>query len=303
MKTVAFLVTHDYYPSRLDRSQPDYAADQLKLLGTALAPLDIELVPVFWQDDGNDWSKYQAVLPLMAWNYPKQVELFLRRITEIETAGIPVLNDAKTLRANMDKAYLAKLAQLGAPVPPTISLETCDEGSILASFEELGANEIIVKPRIGAGAWRQIRLKRGESVPPVDLLPPSAALVQPFLTSVTWQGEMSLLYFGGVLSHSLMKQPKAGDYRTQGQFGAVESAITAPADAIAAASRVLALATPTPLLYARVDLVQGQDGQWLLMELELIEPWLYLDHDGHKGRHGAALFAQSLHGLLSAHLG
>jgi glutathione synthase/RimK-type ligase-like ATP-grasp enzyme len=298
MKTIAFLVTHGYYPSRPDRVEPDYAAEQLALLSPALAQFDLRLEPVFWQDERTQWGQYAAVLPLMAWNYPQHVDVFMARLAEIDKAGVILINDGDTLRGNMDKSYLARLSHLGAPVPKTLSVEHCSGDVILASFDELASEEIIIKPRIGAGAWRQARLKRGDVVPSSDLLPPAGALIQPFLSSVTQEGEMSLLYFGGLFSHALMKRPKAGDYRTQGQYGALETGITPPDEALTAAQAVLALAPAQPLTYARVDLVKGPSDDWLLMELELIEPWLYLAYDGHGGKLGAKLFAQALNSAL-----
>lgn len=294
MKPIALLVTHDYYPSRPDRDEPDYAHNQLVLLREAFAPSGVEIEPVFWQDDGTDWSRFSAVLPLLAWNYPQATETFLKRVAEIEASGARLLNDGAVIRANMDKGYLAELERRGAPVPPTLAIEACRPDVILESFDALGTDEIIIKPRIGAGAWRQARLKRGEPVPSADILPPAAALIQPFLPAVTEEGELSLLYFGGRYSHALIKRPKAGDYRTQGQHGAVETGIDAPEGALEAAEAVLAKADGTPLTYARVDLVRGAEGHWLLMELELIEPWLYLALDRQGGKHGAKLFAQAV---------
>jgi hypothetical protein len=103
-----------------------------------------------------------------------------------------------------------------------------------------------------------------------------------------------MLYFGGVFSHALIKKPRGGDYRTQGQFGALEAAVSPSPDARMAAQKVLATAIGAPFVYARVDMVRGPDGGWLLMELELIEPWLYLAHDGHGGHHGGELLAQAI---------
>ena len=260
MKIIAILVTHGYYPSRLDRSEPDYAKDQLALMGVALAGYDIRIEPVFWQDNGVDWSRFAAVMPLLAWNYPQHVDILLARLDEIESIGVPVLNAPQVLRANMDKSYLADLAQRGAPVPPTRSVDSCTPAIILSSFDHFDTDEIIIKPRIGAGAWRQARLKRGEAVPSADVLPPAAALIQPFLPAVTDEGELSLLYFGDIFSHAVLKRPQAGDYRTQGQFGARETGVPAPPDALTAAREVLDRAEGAPFTYARVDLVRGYDG-------------------------------------------
>lgn len=294
MKTIAILVTHGYYPSRPDRSEPDYAHDQLTLLGAALLPYGIDVAPVFWQDDGTDWTQFGAVLPLLAWNYPQQVTILSARFDEIEGSGVGLMNAPDVLRANMDKGYLADLGERGAPVPATLSIDMCTPEIILSSFDHFGCDEIIIKPRIGAGAWRQARLKRGQRLPDSTILPPAAALIQPFLSAVTDEGELSMLYFGGVFSHALMKRPQTGDYRTQGQFGAIETSIAPPPEALVAAQIVLDKAAGAPFTYARVDLVRGPNGNWLLMELELIEPWLYLALDGHNGRHGAALLAKAI---------
>jgi glutathione synthase/RimK-type ligase-like ATP-grasp enzyme len=294
MKTIAVLVTHGYYPSRPDRDEPEYVEEQLALMRAATLPYEIALEPVFWQDEGTDWTQYHAIMPLLAWNYPQQVDLLLARFAEIEAVGGLLLNDPKVLRGNMDKGYLAELADRGAPVPPTLSVDVCTPDAILGSFDHFGTDEIIIKPRIGAGAWRQARLKRGDAVPSADVLPPAAALIQPFLPAVTDEGELSLLYFGGRFSHALIKRPKSGDYRTQGQYGAIETGICVPADALTAAEEVLATAQGAPFTYARVDLVRGPYDKWLLMELELVEPWLYLSHDGQGGRQGAALLAKAI---------
>jgi glutathione synthase/RimK-type ligase-like ATP-grasp enzyme len=299
MKTIAILVTHGYYPSRPDRNEPDYVENQLALLRPALAALGIALEPVYWQDEGTDWRRFAAVLPLTAWNYPQEVDVLLSRFEEIEAAGVRLLNEPATLRANMDKGYLADLATRGAPVPPTISVEMCTPELILGCFDQFGVDEIIIKPRIGAGAWRQARLKRGQTVPSAEMLPPGAALIQPFLPAVTHEGELSLLYFGGVFSHGLIKRPQEGDYRTQGQYGAIETGISVPPDARLAAQAVLACADGAPFTYARVDLVRSPKGEWLLMELELLEPWLYLALDGHEGRHGSELLAKAISAQLN----
>src|SRR3546814_1044951 len=108
-------------------------------------------------------------------------------------------------------------------------------------------------------------------------------MIQPYLPSIETEGETSLLFFGGRLSHVVNKRPVAGDFRIQVQFGGLYTALpTPPPGALALAEQTLA-AIDAPLLYARIDMVPGADGRWLLMEAELIEPDFYLDHDPHAG--------------------
>ncbi|MGB5078402.1 MAG: hypothetical protein WBO17_13065, partial [Sphingorhabdus sp.] len=105
-------------------------------------------------------------------------------------------------------------------------------------------------------------------------------MIQPYLPSIAAEGEFSLFYFDGQLSHSIIKQPAKGDFRVQDQFGGHENAINAPRAAMELASAALsATATITgtdTLAYARVDLLRDGDGNFRLMELELIEPSLFL---------------------------
>lgn len=293
MTRIALLVTPGIWPATEADARGDHVEAQLALLQPACAQAGLTLEPVYWTDPDIDWSGFAAVTPLTAWNYPRDPFTLQTCLAEAEAAGVRVVNPRGVVAWNMDKSYLAQLGALGAPVPQTIEITAVTPGIIASAFETLGCDEIIVKPSIGAGAWRQTRLKRGDELPDPDRLPPDAALIQPFLPAVETEGEWSLLFFGGAFSHALIKRPKAGDYRTQGQHGAVEESANAPDGFIETARAVLAH-IPGPLTYARVDFVRGPDGAPLLMELELIEPYLYLPFDGTGGERGAGLFARAL---------
>jgi len=293
VKRVALLVTPGIWPATDADARGDNVEAQLALIGPACAAEGLSLEPVYWTDPDIDWTGFDAVTPLTAWNYPRDPFTLQTCLAEAEAAGVRVINPRGVVGWNMDKAYLAQLAALGAPVPQTIEITAVTPTIIAAAFETLGCDEIIVKPSIGAGAWRQVRLKRGQELPDPDQLPPDAALIQPFLSAVESEGEWSLLFFGGAFSHALIKRPKPGDYRTQGMHGAREEAADAPDGFIETALGVLEH-IPGPLAYARVDLVRGPGGAPLLMELELVEPYLYLPFDGTGGVRGAGLFAKAL---------
>ena len=119
-------------------------------------------------------------------------------------------------------------------------------------------------------------------------------MIQPFLHSIKAEGEYSLFYFGGVFSHSIIKRPAAGDFRVQDQFGGYEDAVDAPAAAIKLALSALAatanITGAGTLAYARVDMLRDGDGNFRLMELELIEPSLFLRF----APDGGAAFATAL---------
>jgi hypothetical protein len=103
-------------------------------------------------------------------------------------------------------------------------------------------------------------------------------VVQPFITNIQTEGEYSLLYFAATFSHAILKTPKREDFRVQEEFGAAILAVEPAAGLLAAGAAVMQRVAPRPV-YARCDLVRGADGQFLLMELELIEPSLYLRLD------------------------
>jgi glutathione synthase/RimK-type ligase-like ATP-grasp enzyme len=102
--------------------------------------------------------------------------------------------------------------------------------------------------------------------------------VQPFISNVQSEGEYSLFFFSGEYSHAILKTPEQDDFRSQEEHGADIKSVTASSRQIEAAEQLLALVEPQPT-YVRVDLVRGDDGNFLLMELELIEPSLYLRTD------------------------
>ena len=109
-------------------------------------------------------------------------------------------------------------------------------------------------------------------------------MIQPYLPSIETEGETSLLFFGGRLSHVVNKRPVSGEFRIQVQFGGQYVALPEPpAGALALAEKTLA-AIDEDLLYARIDMAQGPDGGWLLMEAELIEPDFYLGSAPEGGR-------------------
>ncbi len=294
MTTVAYLTTDFLDGAPIARGAlPRDDGAEFALLAAACRRHDIMLHPEPWRTIGAG-AGYDAAIIRSTWGYPAVWREFCSALAAVRP---PLFNDAETAAWNIDKRYLSDLAAHGAPLPRTIYLEQAEANAILSSFDMLATDEIVVKPAIGAGAWRQARLKRGDDLPAAELLPPAATIVQPFLPSVAADGETSLLYFGGAFSHACLKRAKPGDYRTQGRHGASEHPHSASAAERDAADQVMAAfaatgrATP---LYARVDIARDLCGQPVLMELELIEPVLYLAFDGAQGRRAAARLAQSL---------
>ncbi len=248
------------------------------------APMEAEgltVEGVLWTE-GRDLSAYAAVLPLVAWGYHHEPGVWVQAVRGWQDAGVRLFNPASVLLWNFDKRYLQALAERGAPIVPTRFVERVTPADVAEAAEAFGVSELVIKPTISGGAFRTLRLFPGDAL---EDGPTGAAMIQPFLPSVGEAGEVSLFYFDGRFSHAVRKVAKAGDFRVQPDFGGHVTTIEPAADEIAAAERILA-AIEEPLLYARVDLVRDRTGAPVLIEVELIEPDLYLNYapDG-----GAAL--------------
>ena len=216
----------------------------------------------------------------------------MRACATWQREGIALANPAGVLAWNSDKRYLSELAASGVAIPFTTFTDQLRQDVVDRMFEQTNAEEIIIKPAISGGAWKTVRARRGDAIEPVDGI---TMLVQPYLPTIEHEGETSLLYFGGHLSHVVNKRPVAGEFRVQEEFGGVYRVLdTPPAGALALAEQVLA-AIDAPLLYARIDVVPDAEGRWLLMEAELIEPDFYLGSDPAQG----AGFARALRDALN----
>ena len=186
-------------------------------------------------------------------------------------------NSIDIIKWNSKKSYLKELEKRGAPVIRTINANSASPINIAKAFETLSTDRLVIKPLIGAGAWRQVLYNKGDTFPNRELLPPGPTMIQPFLPSVREEGEYSLIFFGNDYSHALIKKPKSGDYRIQSLYGGTEETYSPTINEINEAQKILNT-LPFEPLYARVDLLRGNDGELKLIELEMIEPYLYLSH-------------------------
>jgi len=298
---VAILVSDNLLPGSTDTREDVFElTEQIAKLKPAFAATGMELDLVRWREAGEKAKDYEAMLPLFVWDYFENNEAtFLGQITEA-SQHTKVLNPPEVLKWNSDKSYLDEMAKSGAPVIQTLYLERVSEAGISAAFDTLNTDTLVIKPQVGGGAWRQVLYKKGDPFPGADELPPENAMVQAFLHSVKEEGEYSFLYFDRRFSHGLVKKAKKGDYRIQSIYGGTEETYTPTDQELETAKRILASLGFVPL-YARVDLLRGNDGQLKLIELELIEPYLYLPHSG--GENGDNKGAQRLAATLMARLG
>lgn len=268
--------------------------DDVAVAPFADAGLDVETLS--WRADV-DWSGFDAVIVRSTWDYQNAHQAFfdtLRRISAVTRLANPLA----LMRWNMDKRYLAELARDGVATVPTVFGEGLAPGQLPGMLETVTEPHVI-KPVISAGAERTYRIAPGMSeaqlAPIVDAHKQSAWMWQPFLTRITSEGEYSLFYFSGEFSHAILKTPQSGDFRVQEEFGGHIQSVVPVAELRAAADHTLSCIDETPL-YARVDLVRGnRDDAWQLIELELIEPSLYLRMD----ERAPARFADAVNAWLA----
>ena len=282
-------------PDPSDRSYIGRWPEVLERLKATLESTGATVSPTPWTDhveDASGLADYDLILPVIAWGYHRDHARWLKACATWGQAGLPVANPSQVLRWNSDKAYLARLADKGVPIPPTRWTDGVTQDQVDAAFAETGAPMLIVKPTVSAGAFRTLRLAPGQILTEA---PEGAAMIQPYLKSIETEGETSLLFFGGRFSHAVNKRPASGDFRIQMQFGGLYATVTPDAEAMALAQQVLET-IDEPLLYARIDLARDEAGAWVLMEAELIEPDFYLDHDPQNG----AGFAEAVRTRLEA---
>jgi len=259
------------------RQFPSVHPDDVHLVAV-LKLLGIEPTVCVWNDPDVDWAAFDTVLIRTIWDYFEHYAAFLAWTHTLDRFGVTVINDTQLLRWNSDKRYLLDLERYGIPVIPT----RVAQGAFLqAVLSQMADRDVVIKPAVSGGAWHTVRGKVGTAdfEQAVATLPPQLDyLVQPFVPEIASDGEWSLLYFGGTYSHAVLKRPTEGDYRVQEQHGGSTMQATPDASIVQAGSNILAavaaLGHQAPI-YARVDGVVV-NGQFLLMELEVIEPSLFL---------------------------
>lgn len=235
---------------------------------------------------------FDLILPLLAWGYCRAAPAWLDAVAGWAALGLNVRNPPDVLAWNVDKNYLGRLAERGAPVVPTLYVERVDDAALHEAAETFGSEQLIAKPQVSASAWKTIRWSPGGSL---DGAPEGPAMIQPFLESILGEGEPSLIYFNGRFSHGVAKRPSPGDFRVQPEHRGIIAPYEPAPDERAAADAVLA-AVGEDLLYARVDLCRDAKGLPLLMEIELVEPDFFLGCDPD----GGAAFVEAMVGALSA---
>jgi glutathione synthase/RimK-type ligase-like ATP-grasp enzyme len=282
---IAVLVPDPDYPEPWDWTF-DVEAEALRAAGCTVDP-----VP--WTDAG-DANGYDLVMPLVAWGYHLDYARWLALLDRAEGECWPMVNPPGLLRWNSDKAYLAELADRGVSTVPTLAVEACCDADLEEARRRFGCDWLVIKPPVSASASGTHRLGPTDDLPADSMRRPM--IVQPLVEEISRTGEFSLMLFDGEFSHAVVKRPKSGDFRVQEHLGGVTLPSAAPPGSVELARAALA-AAPAKATYARVDIVPDDEGTLRIMELELIEPALFLEHAPDKG---AAFTRAILSGVRTA---
>jgi hypothetical protein len=265
--------------------------DDDRLLLDPLSAHGFEAEPAVWDDPSYPWSTCAGVVIRSCWDYHLKPETFLRWIASLEAAAIPIFNPAPLVRWNTNKSYLRDLDTKGIPIVPTYWPDPDAPANLKEKLRELDWHRAVVKPRISATAYRTqlVSTNDADSAQTLfdDLRGGPGVMVQKFMDNIASEGEWSLIFFAGAFSHAVLKRPNPGDFRVQNDFGGTSQLADPPPHVLESATRPLQAVDPT--LYARVDGVVDE-GQFCLMELELIEPALFLaDHSAAPDRFADAI--------------
>lgn len=250
----------------LPEPDPDQA-----LLEAALWRRGLRAATLAWDDPGVEWAAARLVVLRSTWNYPHRPREFLHWLDRT-AAATTVWNPPRVVHANIHKSYLLDLERRGVPVVPTRLLR---HGAGATLREAAGGwPRVVVKPAVSAASLDTILVdeaswERGEEHLR-RLLARRDVLVQPYLAAVEDAGERALVFVDGALTHAVRKHPR---------FAAEDESVSAALPIEPEQRRLAQAALDTvgsPLLYGRVDVAPGPQGAPVIMELELIEPSLFL---------------------------
>jgi hypothetical protein len=253
-------------------------ADEDEILINILNELELNFGLEVWSDPKVNWSNYTHLLIKSPWDYFDRYEEFVNWCHHIQRLGLKVHNDLNTILWNTHKKYLLDIEELGFSIVPTQILPKGKTIQLDTYFEYFQTSTIIIKPAVSGGAKNTLKIT------PIDCkekqkfidewIENEDFMVQPFMEEVEKTGEYSYVFFDNQFSHAVLKSAKAGDFRVQHFFGGKIQSIT-PNDYQLSYFNEMLKVLNLQTMYARFDGV-WENGKFYLMELELIEPYLFL---------------------------
>ena len=269
--------------------------------GLALEPLcerGVAVDSLFWDDADVNLTDYDALVLRSCWDYHRRPDEFLQFLDRVEASGVRLVNPTSVVRWNLDKRYLRDLESSGLTIAPTRWLDKSAKTTLSAELGRSEWDRAVVKPVISASGY-QTWLSSAENAEAdetrfQDLLAGGGVMIQKFMEEVRAEGEWSLLFFDGHYSHAALKVPGTNDFRVQLEHGG-QVLVKQPSPALVRQAESVLARVEGRCAYARVDCVES-DGRLILMELELIEPFLFLHAHPSAPERFATAIAKALEG-------
>ncbi len=258
-----------------------HPADDDELLANYLRAAGFEVKYAIWNNENVRWENFSLILIRSTWDYHANISAWYAWLQSLEEKQLNVWNPSKTLQWNTHKSYLKELQEKDIQIVPTVFIA---KGNPHNLHEILTSNDwarAVVKPAISLNAYQTWRINIEDTLKQQAdfeaLIAEKDVLIQQFMPEIQSEGEWSLLFFGGQFSHAVLKSNPTGDFRIHEHHGGLNRKMEASPTAILQAKKILQ-SIDYPYHYARVDVIlRGK--QVILMELELIEPSLFLDLD------------------------
>jgi glutathione synthase/RimK-type ligase-like ATP-grasp enzyme len=249
------------------------------LLAEALRERDVEVQVAAWNDPTVEWAEIAACVLRSTWDYPERLEEFTRWIDAASKKTL-LFNDVEVVRWNIHKRYLIDLDEAGIPVVPTVHIEGGRTLNLPRLQGRLRSDRLVIKPAVGVGSFGVTRVSPTDPdafAVAVSLVAERDVIVQPYVPSIETEGETSTVLIAGAISHAVVKTAAPGDYRVQPHHGGRSDSREVELDLRELWDRIVTVLPEKPM-YGRIDTVTI-DGKPHVMELELIEPSLFLRHE------------------------
>ena len=266
MKNIA-LITYSEIPLLTEDDQ---------LVFAELLKSGYNIIPVIWDDPDIDWKAFDLLVIRSCWDYHLKYKQFISWLTYIKKINIPVLNNPGLIKWNARKNYLQKLYSNGIEIVDTSWIGEFSADYILKIMNQKNWTRAVLKPQISASAYNTVLLDRQNIKKQIRQLDSNIKfwMLQEFIPEIAENGELSLIYFAGRFSHAVNKIPGKADFRSQPEFGSQIITHRPGTGLLAQTDKIFSFFNDY-ILYARVD---GfiRKSRFILMELELIEPFLFL---------------------------
>jgi len=264
-----------------DKDEPLLTKDD-RVLAQYLLSKNITIEAAIWDDEKVLWQQYDVIILRSTWDYHTQTGKFNKWLDQLELLSCKVLNAVSIIRWNLNKKYMLDFSSKETIFPPFQFCLQKSGSSLSAIMKANNWHKAVVKPAVSCGSFNTwvttASSAAGDEKLFQEMLCDGDVLVQEFMDEVTENGELSLIFFNKKFSHAVLKKARPGDFRVQAKFGGTIGAID-PGNIVIARAQAILNSIDEPLLYARVDGIPMNNGDFYLMEVELIEPALFIQNN------------------------